>query len=167
MPDFGRPTPERIVKRLGSRARPATPVVIADDSHPDLSDAVVPTSVLGSGGVAVEFNGPDGAIANSMVPASYLPRRERSDSAPGTGSVILGLLSDGGFTRSEPYYAAFADERGIVIAYFGDRDFDTLNLPGTLRAEAGFNFGILVDLAIIGTVIGLVFVSYRRRKPSA
>ncbi len=167
LPEFGRPTPERIAERFGRQAQPGTPVVIADDSHPDLSDAIVPTKVLGSGGVAVEFMDSNGAIVMSTVPARYLPRRERSDSAPGTGSVLLGLLSAGGFSRSEPYYAAFADERGIVIAYFGDRDFDKLNLPGTLRAEGTFNPGILIDLAIVGTILGLLFVAYRRKKASA
>lgn len=167
LPDFGRPTPEKIAERLGRRARPATPVVISDDSHPDLSDAVVPTRVLGSGGVAVEFMGEDGAIAATTVPAGYLPRREKSDTVPGTGSVLLGLLPAGGFTRNEPYYAAFAGERGIVIAYFGDRDFDSLNLPDTLRAEVGFNLGILIDLAIVSAILGLLFVAYRRKKPSA
>jgi len=162
-----RPSADGAAKYFGSRAVPGTPAVVVDEDHPELGDAIVPTSVLGSGGVAVEILGPDGEIARSEVPSGYLPRREAGGSGPPMSSIFLGLFAGGGYSKSKPYYAAFSDERGIVLAYFGNSDFGKLRLSEEIKTSTGFNAGILIDLAIVGAGLGLGLIAYRRRKSAA
>lgn len=159
-----RPSADDAAEYFGRRAVPGTPAVVIDEDHLELGDAIVPTRVLGSGGVVVEILGPGGEIVRSEVPSGYLPRREATGSGPRMNSILLGLFASGGFSHSRPYYAAFSDERGIVLAYFGNSDFAKLRLPEEIETETGFNAGILVDLAIVAGGLALVLTGYRRRK---